>query len=143
MNNLTPAQALDELKRTKEIKTNMLSGLGLSFDAFLAYAQANNDNRQKFIARLIEVRSPKETIESSWIYGAELKQLKAEVVKRHARTVTSWNRLQTFESSTMQRAKEHQYLADKEQEEQAVRNLIYFAKLAQARKIYRNSQNQL
>ena len=46
-------QAFNELKLTKELNTDMLAALGVSFESFLQYAQRPKATRQRMIERLI------------------------------------------------------------------------------------------
>ena len=46
---MTKQQALTELKRTRELNTNMLEPLGISFEAFLRLAQFSKEKRTQYI----------------------------------------------------------------------------------------------
>jgi len=46
-------QALHQLKKTKELDTEMLSALGVSFESFIRYAQHPKDTRERMVDRLI------------------------------------------------------------------------------------------
>ena len=46
-------QAFNELKLTKELNTDMLSALGVSFESFIRYAQHPRPTRERMVARLI------------------------------------------------------------------------------------------
>lgn len=50
---MTYAQALARLKKTKEIRTDMLEPLGLSFEWFLRYAQLPEEAAEKVIPKVI------------------------------------------------------------------------------------------
>ena len=47
-------QAFNELKLTKELSTDMLPALGVSFDHFLQYAQLPRAKRERAAERLIK-----------------------------------------------------------------------------------------
>tara|TARA_R110002153_G_scaffold270475_1_gene436879 strand:+ start:1008 stop:1220 length:213 start_codon:yes stop_codon:yes gene_type:complete len=57
--NMTKQQALTELKRTRELNTNMLEPLGISFEAFLRLAQFSKEKRTEAIERLIIAKDSK------------------------------------------------------------------------------------
>ena len=44
---MTKQQALEKLKETKELSTNMLNPLNISFESFLKYAQIGSEKKQK------------------------------------------------------------------------------------------------
>ena len=52
-------QALTELKRTRELNTNMLEPLGISFESFLRLAQFSKEKRTEAIERLIIAKDSK------------------------------------------------------------------------------------
>ena len=52
-------QALTELKRTRELNTNMLEPLGISFESFLRLAQFSKEKRTEVIERLIIAKDSK------------------------------------------------------------------------------------
>ena len=44
---MTKQKALEKLKETKELSTNMLKPLNISFESFLKYAQIGSEKKQK------------------------------------------------------------------------------------------------
>jgi hypothetical protein len=57
-------QALDELKRTMDLSTEMLEPLGIPFDHFLHYCQMSSEQSRRAIYRLIARLEKKKKINS-------------------------------------------------------------------------------
>lgn len=57
-------QALDELKRTMDLNTEMLEPLGIPFDHFLRYCQLSSEQARRAIYRLIARLEKKKKINS-------------------------------------------------------------------------------
>tara|TARA_B100000131_G_scaffold297778_1_gene316834 strand:- start:96 stop:308 length:213 start_codon:yes stop_codon:yes gene_type:complete len=50
---MTFAQALNALKETRTLSTNLLAPLGISFENFLRFAQVSSDRQEALLDKLI------------------------------------------------------------------------------------------
>ena len=56
--NAQKQKVLNELKQTKEISTDMLQVIGMSFEVFLKYSKLKDKDRQKIVNKAIKKLEP-------------------------------------------------------------------------------------